>query len=30
MNDVLREDIEDLRWFADPFEAFRTSSNVDG
>ncbi len=30
MNDVLREEIEDLRLFADPFEAFRTSPNVDG
>ena len=30
MNDVLREEIEDLRLFADPFEAFSQSSNDGG
>ena len=28
MNDVLREEIEDLRLFADPFEAFTHSPSV--
>ena len=30
MNDVLREEIDDLRLFADPFEGFSTSSNGGG
>ena len=30
MNDVLREEIGDLRLFADPFEAFRHSPSVGG
>ena len=30
MNDVLREEIEDLRLFADPFEEFTQSPNGDG
>ena len=30
MNDVLREEIEDLRLFADPFEAFTQSPSAEG
>ena len=30
MNDLLREEIDDLRLFADPFEGFSTSSNGGG